>query len=153
MSLSPVAKRARALSSLVCGWGIMGKRSYFVASSRSSMGFRKTGFEDRQAAMVNIGSRHWKTVARTSIWEALTPEPSFLDEPDSLSLDGGREEAKPREPVRKSGRSRDDVHLTMYWPRAVRLPSWWMAPSSSRIDIALSIAATFGGSIALLKNC
>jgi hypothetical protein len=35
------------------------------------MGLRKTGFEDRQAAMVKIGSRHWKTVARMSIWEAL----------------------------------------------------------------------------------
>jgi hypothetical protein len=34
------------------------------------MGLRKTGFEERQAAIVKTGSRHWKTVARISICEA-----------------------------------------------------------------------------------
>lgn len=47
-----------------------GSQSYAVASSRLSIGLRKTGFEERQAAMVNAGSRHWKTVASISIYEA-----------------------------------------------------------------------------------
>jgi hypothetical protein len=34
------------------------------------MGVKKTGFEDRQAAMVKTGLRHWKTVANISIYGA-----------------------------------------------------------------------------------
>jgi hypothetical protein len=68
--------------------------TYAAASSRFSIGARKTGFEERQAAMVKMGSRHWKTVARISICEAqvlklaIQPNPS-----DSPSQDEGQEEA------------------------------------------------------------
>jgi hypothetical protein len=65
VSRSPfaVAKRVRTL------WAAqlrpVGNRegassTYSVASSCLSIGFRKTGFQERQAAMVNIGSTHWK---------------------------------------------------------------------------------------------
>jgi hypothetical protein len=70
-----------------------------VASSRLSIGDRKTGFEERQAAMVKTGSRDWKMVASISICGSpeLLEDASQQDSFDSLFQDGGREEAQPRE--------------------------------------------------------
>jgi len=85
--------RTSALSEWVCG-----EQSYAAASSRLSIGFRKTGFEERQAAMVKTGSRHWKTVASMSICGAGELETAISpDSFDSLFQDEGREEAWPRE--------------------------------------------------------
>ena len=52
-----------------------------MASSRLSIGLKKTGFEDRQAAMVKTGSRHWKTVASISICSAGELENRYLAQP------------------------------------------------------------------------
>ncbi len=67
-----------------------------MASSRLSIGVRKTGFEERHAAMVKTGSRHWKTVASISIYEAPELEPaSPPGSSDSLFQDEGQEEVQP----------------------------------------------------------
>lgn len=42
--------------------------TYWFASSRLSIGLRNSGLDDRHAAMVKIGPRHRKTVARISIY-------------------------------------------------------------------------------------
>lgn len=44
------------------------KKSYLDASSRFSVGFKKSGLEDNRAAMVSIGLKQWKIVPRISIW-------------------------------------------------------------------------------------
>ena len=89
--------RTSALSE--CEW-VWGEQSYAVASSRLSIGLRKTGFEERQAAIVKTGSRHWKTVASMSICGAGELETAISsDSFNPLFQDEGREEVRPREGV------------------------------------------------------
>ena len=51
------------------------KPSYAVASSRLSIGFRKSGLDERQAAAVRVGSRQRKMAPRIIIYQnfALVP--------------------------------------------------------------------------------
>jgi hypothetical protein len=42
--------------------------TYVVASFFLSMGLRNKGLDDKDAAIVKVGPRHWNTVPRISTW-------------------------------------------------------------------------------------
>lgn len=81
-SLPAVAKRALALiQDLSNSIGIM-HCTHCDASSRLSMGLRNKGFDDKEAAMVRTGPRHWKMVPKNvSLLVSLTLQ---LDLPNTI---------------------------------------------------------------------
>jgi hypothetical protein len=68
-SLPAVAKRALALSHIWSNGSPSDTTqfAYCEASSRLSIGLRNKGFDDKDAAMVSTGPRHWKIHPKTSI--------------------------------------------------------------------------------------
>jgi hypothetical protein len=129
------------------------KHSYALASSRFSIGLRKSGLDERQAAAVRIGSKQRKMAPKIIIYRTshqrsesagtqTGPTLASLTSTGSVALESMK-------PVQ-----RDEYYYkhTIERPSAVIVSSSLIAPISFRKFQELDRAATFGGSIALPKN-
>lgn len=61
------AELSVSLDESISKWQAIGG-AYLLASSLLSCGFKNKGLHDRPAATVSMGSKHWKMVARISIY-------------------------------------------------------------------------------------